>query len=186
MPGPIIKIPVDAEGLARIGNYKAAAKAARIEVKALEREAKSTAATMGSIPASLQTELNAAQARQEDFSKRAKEVVSPHQMERDVHMYSRLAKAQMVKNLMTGEGGIQDVLQLAHSRTLRRMAAKVGLGGVAESLTAMAPAAAVGLIVYESIKHIAEAVKKQNEGAAEIGRKYGGGGIEPPFHPLRQ
>jgi hypothetical protein len=175
MAGPTINIPISSEGLARIGDYKAAAKAARQEVKALKAEATEAAASLGQIPTDLQNRLVEAQNRHDNFSKKAKEQLSPREMAHEFKMYSHLAKAQAVKSLLTGEGGIQEALMLAESRKLRTAMAKAGLGGVASVLGAVAPYALAATAIYESGKHIIEAVEKDRKEARQVGREYGAG-----------
>jgi hypothetical protein len=176
MPGPQINLTMGSDALSKIGQYKEAAKVARREVQQLQKEAKQTARLLGGTHALTQqrmAELSKAQARIDGFKEQAKKQLAPAHLAHEVHMYGKLAKAQAVKELLSGQGGVQDILMLAHSRTLRKVAAKVGLENVAGFLGKAAGPIALGLMAFEAVKSGVEKYHKEREATEDIGREYG-------------
>ena len=189
MPGPQINLTMGSDALSKIGQYKEAAKVARREVQQLQKEAKQTARLLGGTHALTQqrmAELSKAQARIDGFKEQAKKQLAPAHLAHDVKMYGKLAKAHAIKDLLSGEGGIQDVLLLAESRKLRKVAAKIGLSEAAGFLGKVAPHAILALITYEAVKHTVETVKRDKEVAREMGRAYGLGHITKTEFELYQ
>ena len=189
MPGPQIQLSMGSDALAKIGQYKEAAKVARKEVQQLQKEATKTSKLLGATHGLALQQTRAAddaRKRLEGYQKQAKDALAPAHMAHDVKMYGKLAKAHAVKDLLSGEGGLQDVLLLAESRKLRKAAAKVGLGEVAGFLGKVAPHAILALITYEAVKHTVETVKRDKEVAREMGRAYGLGHITKTEFELYQ